>query len=91
LGLGSVTQEDFEKVCQQSRVRTISKNDLKRISILYPAAYINEGEDQRIDYLAMSKDMGLHAPSLNLISKQNKRHYNLSRLREFMNSTSTTA
>ena len=29
---------------------------------------------QMIDYIALSKDIGLHAPSLNLLMMQNKRH-----------------
>lgn len=38
-----------------------------------------------IDYIAMSKDMGLHLASLNQVVKQNKRHSNVTRLREYLN------
>ena len=43
-----------------------------------------------IDYIALSKDIGLHAPSLNLIMTQNKRHQNVSKLREYITNAEST-
>jgi len=49
-------------------VRTLQKNDIKRLSIFYPSNLAMNGvNNQMIDYVALSKDIGLHAPSLNLV------------------------
>lgn len=59
---GICTRAQFEACCQKVNVTNISRDELAHVSNLYPA------KDNGIDFIAMSKDLGLHGESLRLKS-----------------------
>ena len=58
-------------------VKNITKDDLAKVVERY-------GSGESIDYVQMSKDLGLHFPSFNLIYKSTKRKQNVERLHDLI-------
>lgn len=83
---GCVTKADFEDCCQKVGIRTITREDLNRLA----ARYGTEGNNEMlIDFVTMSKDMGLHMPSFNLVHKAVARKENIEKLRKMMHTPET--
>jgi PIN domain nuclease of toxin-antitoxin system len=74
--IGQVSKAHLLLACNQSGVTTITKDDINRLVERYGTAA------SLIDYTQMSKDMGLHLASFNLIYKSTKRKENIERLRK---------
>lgn len=84
--LGTISKKDFEDCCQKVGIRTITREDLNRLAARYGVEGNNE---MLIDYVTMSKDMGLHMPSFNLVHKTVARKGNVEKLRQMMTTPET--